>query len=242
MASERPPSTDPDDGRGARRRSRYEQERGDGSGRRLLMLVAAIGLIAVVWLFWRPGRPPAPTGIGDQLMVVTAADSTGRETARPRSGSVDIDRHETRLVPEAPTGSAQASTVAPANRTANAGAGSAEPPAQKPPARRPAEGGEAPRAVETPTASGHDAGDVPVPGPSGEWAVQLGAFGSEENASSLANRLRSRGYEPRLRTDSGAGSAVFYRVWIGYFATREAAARFARAHAADLGESFPVHR
>jgi cell division septation protein DedD len=67
---------------------------------------------------------------------------------------------------------------------------------------------------------------------SGDWAIQLGSFGEEENARRLAERVAGFGFEPRI-SDYRAGGRTMYRVRVGPHPTRaaaEAAASSLSAH------------
>jgi cell division septation protein DedD len=256
-APERPRTSGARQG-GARRRSHYEQERGDGHWLRLAALVGAIGLAAAVLLFWRGRDAGIPAGVGERLTVVTA-DSGGASAARPRSGSVEIGQHETPLVPEVSQNRAEG--AAPGDRggdsspvsrreepsvaTAGQRPGGNAAPIGSARAARQERGREATRdgvPAREPAGAAPAYGSVPEPGASGRWAVQIGAFGSEENAQALMQQLRQAGFSPQLRADSAASGAIIHRVWIGYFGSREDAQRYARAHERDLGEGFPVQR
>jgi len=48
------------------------------------------------------------------------------------------------------------------------------------------------------------------------YALQLGVFGTKENAQRLAARLESRGYDPYIK-ESSKGSKTLYRVLVGRF-------------------------
>ncbi|HID56552.1 TPA: SPOR domain-containing protein [Candidatus Poribacteria bacterium] len=54
------------------------------------------------------------------------------------------------------------------------------------------------------------------------YTIQLGAFISPERASNLAEELRGKGYEARVKFRNN-----FHRVFVGYFNTRSEAKRFA---------------
>ena len=58
----------------------------------------------------------------------------------------------------------------------------------------------------------------------------------------LMESLRAAGYDPYLRTVNKADGKLVYRVWIGFFADRPAAAAFARDQQDRLGEAIPVKR
>lgn len=66
----------------------------------------------------------------------------------------------------------------------------------------------------------------PAPRPSGDYAVQLGSFVSQDNAEALATRIQDMGFDSFVqRTEAGDG--VMYRVRIGPVALREEAERLA---------------
>lgn len=70
-----------------------------------------------------------------------------------------------------------------------------------------------------------------APAPSGDWAVQLGSFGDEDNARRLADRVAALGHSPRIMPYR-TGGRTMYRVRIGPHPTREAAEAAASALAA----------
>lgn len=53
----------------------------------------------------------------------------------------------------------------------------------------------------------------------GDWVVQLGSFGEEENAKRLAQRVNTYGYKPDVSNHRASGRAM-YRVRVGPYATR----------------------
>jgi cell division septation protein DedD len=81
------------------------------------------------------------------------------------------------------------------------------------------------------------------PAADGAWALQLGAFSTQENADALAGKLRGQGLRPYMQAGSSSSGGLVFKVAIGYFATREAAAMYARSNARLLGpQALPVHR
>jgi cell division septation protein DedD len=70
----------------------------------------------------------------------------------------------------------------------------------------------------------------------------VGAFGNEANASTLVAKLIGLGYPARMRAASTSSGDIVYRVWIGYFASRNEAARFAQQSRDQIGDANPVHR
>ncbi|HEX6995582.1 MAG TPA: SPOR domain-containing protein [Gammaproteobacteria bacterium] len=67
-----------------------------------------------------------------------------------------------------------------------------------------------------------------APAESGDWAVQVGSFGEEENARRHADRISALGYSPKISTFR-SGGRVLYRVRVGPHATRQAAEAVASA-------------
>ncbi len=80
------------------------------------------------------------------------------------------------------------------------------------------------------------------PSDQGSWAVQLGAYGKEENAKKAIDNLQAQGYRAHIRAINTSGGDILYKVWIGYFKNREEAATYAREHQRQIGEAIPVHR
>ena len=208
----------PDQGR--RPRSRYRQEGGGGKLPRLFLLAAGGGLIGAVLLYWDCGGNSMPSGIGESLTVVSVDDSTGNNSAPIRSGDVEISMARSELVPEKVAGAAADQGTVSASRS--------EPPTQnKPPTRQTS-------APQTTTRIEAKA--------SGSWAVQVGAFGNEDNAHALLTSLQDKNFPARLRAGNKADGGVVYRVWIGFFADRKEAEAYARQNRAKLGETIAVHR
>jgi cell division septation protein DedD len=81
------------------------------------------------------------------------------------------------------------------------------------------------------------------PAADGAWALQLGAFSTQENADALAGKLRGQGLRPYLQAGSSSSGGLVFKVAIGYFATREAAVAYAQRNVRLLGpQALPVHR
>jgi cell division septation protein DedD len=97
-----------------------------------------------------------------------------------------------------------------------------------PPAETPATPVEAPqeRVEETVEES-----PKPPPSPQEEgYTIQLGAFISSERASRLAEELKGKGYEARVKYRND-----FHRVFVGYFNTRSEAREYAERMKDNLG-------
>jgi cell division septation protein DedD len=93
-----------------------------------------------------------------------------------------------------------------------------EPPAPAPapaPTPAPARPPEEPRAARAPAASAE-----------GAWTLQLSASQSKDEADKFAARLRDRGYAPFIAKAEVPGKGTWYRVRMGGFPTKEAAARY----------------
>jgi len=73
----------------------------------------------------------------------------------------------------------------------------------------------------------HATAEAKPPAPRGKYSLQVAAFSSRAEATALATRLKTRGYETRV-----TGSAKPFRVRIGYYQTRaEASAAVKRVAA-----------
>jgi len=53
----------------------------------------------------------------------------------------------------------------------------------------------------------------------GDWAVQLGSFGAEDNAKKLADKAKVYGYKPEVAGFRASGRSM-YRVRLGPYASR----------------------
>ncbi len=192
------------------------------------VMIGAGVVIALVaaWIFWPQGggNDIADLGLGENVSILTT-DSTVAETprpAQPRSSDVNLGMEVKPIVPEQPEGQqAERNTrEAPARTTQPAAAAATR---QKTP----------PTATKPP---------VLTPGPAGKWAIQVGAFGSKANADKLAARLRKKGFRVEAyRADTGAGTV--WKVWIGYFPTREETVRWLEQHREEVGmPTYITHR
>ena len=210
-----------------KRRSRTAGRSGGPSP--IMIAAAAIVVVGALALFWpRGGSPPA--GIGEHQTTVTVdGDSvrsqvTGR--TQPRSGDVDIDQQVQTLVPEQPDdGSPNAAPAATAPITTKPANTTPPPPAASQAATIP-DGGSASTRIE--------------PSASGPYVVQVAAFGAAENADREAARLRALGWDARVRTGTNSSGAAVYRVWIGYFASRQEARRFITQSGEELADAIAV--
>ncbi|MBD3220815.1 hypothetical protein GF314_06195 [bacterium] len=238
--SEKTPREGRQDGNAARRTRRKKNLSGRESSRQLPrpLLIAALVIIAGGgYLFW-PRGGDVELGIGQQYSVVTA-DTVSHDA--PRSGSVDLDDEQRDLIPEAPVADGPAAsgtgneTAAPPRTTPDA---PDDPPADEPTRTRPRT---APESVDDEPA------DTPAPPrieprERGPWALQLGAYGTEENADRFIRTLADRGIEAHARTANTSSGEIIYRVWVGWFDSRDQAEAYARQEKPRLGEAYPVHR
>ncbi len=162
-------------------------------------------------------RLPAPDGplpVRTQTLNVDAARSEPiRERDASRRGRAGAPRRpplrrppsRRPTPPPAPAtrerAGAEASRAAESRRRPAAAprVATASPPA---PASKPA-----PKPAASATLAGHA-------GATGDWAVQLGSFGDEENAKKLAQRVNVYGYKPEVATIRSSGRAM-YRVRVG---------------------------
>jgi len=224
-----------------RRRARFAAEKNGGRLSRPLLVALLVILAGAAYLFW-PRGGSAPTGIGEQLTVVTADSSLA---SAPRSGSVDIQTEQRALVPARPAGAASRPAAEPV-ATGRAGGATEAGPRDAIGASRavtPVEPvGEAPSETTTPSAPRPSGLRPVVPQPNGSWAVQLAAFASEANADKLVSDLASKGVSAQVRAASTSSGDMIYRVWIGWFASRQLALDYAAQEKARIGDAYPVHR
>ena len=203
------------------------RRRGGRSGRGLLAVVVVALVAMLAFVFWPRGGFELPPPVGEQTSVVTT-DSPGlaydpsltSDSGRPVSGDVDLAQEAPAVVPETPGGRA-----APDAATNRAAAGD----------ETTTQDQDAAAAAATP------AGTATVPpGASGDWAIQLGAFGQPANAQELVTRLRSAGHRIETETVRTAGGASLTRVRVAWFRSEAEAAAWAAAHAADLGRDLKI--
>lgn len=235
---ERKESPEPQDSqprRLARRRNRLAPDSAGGKLSRPLAAAFILILAGGAYLFW-PRGGGVPVGLGERLSVVTADTVINRE---PRSGSVDIDQEVKPLVAEKAAPGEQPEEQPRSEPRAQ--------PQEQPPAPPPSQPSAQPRPQPRQQATTPPATPAPTPapitpGPTGGWAVQVGAYGTEQNADKVASDLRADGIEAHVRAASTSTGEMVYRVWIGWFASRDQALAYARQERARLGDAHPVHR
>jgi DedD protein len=163
---------------------------------------------------------------------------------RKQTLSLDAEKSDSLASEPHPDAVEPASTPAPVTDTTVA---AAEPtsPAPAPPqesatalkqpaaAKPPADHGAAPQRVATAAVPAPAAASKPAPKPAatapaaspqaaparGDWAVQLGSFGAEENAKKLAVKVNVYGYKPEVASIRASGRAM-YRVRLGPYRSR----------------------
>ncbi|HOX25538.1 MAG TPA: SPOR domain-containing protein [Candidatus Krumholzibacteria bacterium] len=223
-----------------RRRGRYSRETRSGRVSRPLLVALIIVLAGGAYLFW-PRGGSAPTGIGDQLSVVTADSALAQA---PRSGSVDIQQERQPLVPERPAGERQ-STAVDADRSSlpESMASAVE---QRPDLvpESPGPTGPDSRPDDAVTTAPQPRTITPAikPRETGPWAVQIDAFEVEANADKKVTDLAAKGVTAHVRAISTASGGMIYRVWIGWFDSRQEAIAYAEQAKGQIGEAYPVHR
>ena len=224
---------------GSSRRSRMGHA-GQGGTMPRVMVVALLVIVAGgAALFW-PRGGSVPKGIGEHQTVVATPESTGDETS-PRSGDVDInDVGTTTLQPEQ-----SHSDIPPQNPETQK---AVDKPAQvkpvetqtqqaasKPPAQKPAVTKPKPQRPKPPATKIE-------PSSTGPYAVQVGALGQAVNADNEAARLKALGWDARVRAGNNSNGEMMFRVWIGYFSSRQVAQSFIDQNKKHLPSAIPVHR
>lgn len=175
-------------------------------------VLVALGVVFVPWVLDGPDPVPAPSSADLQLPPPDEAEPLRVQT-------IELGRSDDAPAPVA-------------KRDAGAGAAAARPDsaAPSPPATRPPEpAGQQAAATPEPRKPSPDpkaapsatAGQHPAPA-AGQWAVQLGAFGEEENARRLAARVATFGFDADVSTYRSGGREM-YRVRTSPQKTRERA-------------------
>ncbi len=212
---------------GTSRRTRAGSTRNNRGTPPILMVAVVVVIIGAALLFWPKGGS-VPTGIGEHQSVLTLPDTTLSpasltSTNDARSGDVDITAQTPQLTPEKPEGD-QPKQPAPAETVVKK---TVPRKTTKPPRKK---------TVPKP--------EVPTiqPGPDGRWAVQTGGFGNAANADQEAARLKTAGWNAMVRAGSNSQGDMVYRVWLGYFTSRETASTFIGQNRKNLVDAFPVHR
>lgn len=216
----------PDSKEGLRKNGTNKRNRAGKTGRSkgtppIMIAALVVIVIGAALLFWPKGDPNL-TGIGEQQSVVTIPDSNSHTQAitqgtTPRSGDVDIAQQGQNLIPEKPEGEVTQKV---------------EEKKQTP----------KPKPKPKPVASSKPAEPPVQPQPDGRWAVQTGGFGSAVNADKEAARLALAGWQAMVRAGSNSQGNMVYRVWIGYFISRDEAGTFIKQNHKKLADAFAVHR
>ncbi len=221
----------------SRKKGTSPRTRAGKSGRKQgtprIMLVALVVIVmGAAFLFWPKGGS-SPTGIGEQHSVVTAPDSNGVGqqaglTGAPRSGDVDINDQGLKMTPEKPVD----------QDTENSG--------DQKPAEKPVEKISTPKPETKPVTKkktpAKPAAPPIEPASTGSWAVQTGGFGDAANADREADRLGKAGWKAMVRTGNNSSGDMVFRVWIGYFASRDQANTFISQNRKHLPDAYVVHR
>lgn len=202
------------------------------AGKRGMPPVMWVGVVVIVvgavFLF-RQGGDDVPTGIGEQRTVITSEASYGAlEEENPRSGDVDISGEETTLVPEEPEGG-QAEPAKKETKQETVEKTTTAPPKTT-------------QAAQTSLPVPETRPDPVRPNETGGWVVQVGSFGSAENADKEAARIKDKGWDALVKVGNTSDGKIIYRVRIGYFKSRSEAEKFIRENRKTVGGAIAVHR
>ncbi len=214
---------------GTRRRTPATQG-GRGGGMPRVMWVAILVCVAGAVFLFRNQSADVPTGIGENQTVVTAPDveTTLDQSESPRSGDVDINDQGLKMTPEKPVD----------QDTENSG--------DQKPAEKPVEKISTPKPETKPVTKkktpAKPAAPPIEPASTGSWAVQTGGFGDAANADREADRLGKAGWKAMVRTGNNSSGDMVFRVWIGYFASRDQANTFISQNRKHLPDAYVVHR
>jgi DedD protein len=208
---------------------------GQGGTMPRIMVVALLVIVAGgAALFW-PRGGSVPTGIGEHQSTVSSRDSMVTPTGGPRSGDVDISAAGgPGLTPEKPA----ADQVAIEKTTTPPAKSETQVPAAKKKVDPPKATQSAPKKTSPPRTSEPKV----TPSSQGQYAVQVGAFGEAANADNEAARLKTLGWDARVRAGNNSSGEMVFRVWIGYFSSRQTAQTFINQNSKQLSGAIPVHR
>jgi DedD protein len=190
-------------------------------------LVGAAVLVAIgVWLIpWVLDGPENPIeNSPSSLQLPAAEEPVPMRTQTLRIGT-EAEEPAVATATPAPTEPA-AVAAAPAEREPTPAVETPAAPAPAAVAAAPAQ----PAAAATPPAAAPRPAAAPAPTANGDWVVQLGSFGAEDNARALARRADQFGYRASVSTTRANGRTL-YRVRVGPYEGR----REAEAAASALG-------
>ena len=190
-------------------------------------LVGAAVLVAIgVWLIpWVLDGPETPIENSPSSLQLPAAEEP--VPMRTQTLRIGTEAEEPAVAEAAP---APAETAAVAAVTAQP---EPEPAVETPAAAAPVAVAAAPTqpaAAPPPAPAPRPAPATPAPVAKGDWVVQLGSFGAEDNARALARRADQFGYRANVSTTRANGRTL-YRVRVGPYEGR----REAEAAASALG-------
>jgi len=167
---------------------------------------------------YAPLTPPAPASSG-ATAGTRAVAVVNPPRATPAGGTT-----RTAAGPESPqqTKAAPAPKAAPAAATVPPGSARVGTDKSAAPARQPERDTGAQRPAQGPTVATAQATSAE------DFSVQVGSFGSAEQAERLRTTLAQKGYPVRVQPTAVLGQGVRYRVRVGNFADRTAADQTAR--------------
>lgn len=179
------------------------------------------------------GSVPAERGQSDGPAASASSPpatgaASGTEPSLPASASSSTSSN---ALPSVDTGSSSTASGAASSQPTSTASGAARASAPPSGSSSSSTSSEPPTTRSEPATSARSPEARTAPAPSGNWAVQLGSFGDEENAQRLVRRVSAIGHSPAITTYRANGR-VMYRVRIGPYATRDAAQSAASALAA----------
>ncbi|MCP4291313.1 MAG: hypothetical protein GY780_05700 [bacterium] len=234
--AKKPPSQSEQKNEGSRKNGTSTRSKAGQLGRKQgtpsIMLVAVVVVIlGCALLFWPKGGSK-PTGIGESQSIVTAPDSAAQtelsiHSDTPRSGDVEIADQGLKMTPETPHSDQQPSEDQESEKVVVK--------TEKP---------KASQSQPVKKVKSNPKPDAPAvkPGTEGRWAVQTGGFGDAANADKEAARLGEMGFKAMVRAGSNSQGTMVYRVWIGYFTSRDQGNTFLKQNKKNLADAFVVHR
>ena len=204
-------------------------------------LVGAAVLVAIgVWLIpWVLDGPDNPIENSSSYLQLPAAEEPvpmrtqtlriGGQSEPPAvSAATTEPQPSISALPPAPAEPAETAPSEPASAPVPAAVAEVKPPTPGAAALAPSAVAPAPAVVPAPPAAPASTprtapqAAVPAAAAKGDWVVQLGSFGAEDNARKLSERATQLGYKATVSSIRANGRTL-YRVRVGPYETRRAA-------------------
>lgn len=174
-------------------------------------VLVVIAVIVIPWVLKGHSTPGGAT-VNEPLALPSATTSTASGPVQTYSLPLNASGAGPAATPSVPAATTQASAPAPLLQPQAA--------AQPQPQAQPSAPAPAPRPAPASQPKSKPLSSTPA----GKWVVQAGSYDSERSALSVEHKLVTHGYHAFVSRYRSKGR-TYYRVRVGPFATRDAAAR-----------------